>query len=511
MKKTLSFLLALCLIFSFMSTQASADLINPTTLAAPSFTIEQLSSGAIRISWMHVAGAVGYQVSKNVSAARGFTLPTIYDLTWEWGASPKTEYIDSAPHVNGNTYVYSVMADGAFTTRDSDWAATKSIVYNASLVKLPSNPTNVEAVYQTDGTVKITWLDHATNESGFDINVEQDGAGTYYHVEGADTNTYIDLGPITKGLTYHYSVRATNAAGFSYWSPIISFSVKDESKSIPAMPSSIVAIQQEDGTILVNWIDNSNNETGFELLESEGSAGGTVDIPANTTSFIVKDLNTVGTTYTFTIRSVNANGVSPYIYEKATVVYAAVAPKLPVVTMLFDGTQSDWAESDLQKAFDNELTYAAITNKYTQKITREEFCTIVVKLYEKLSGVKATFQSNPFSDTTNPEVLKAYNLGIVKGTSKVLFSPNALITRQEVCVMILNCLKLVDPNLNIATSGNLPFTDASNIPSWAKDSVNFCYDKGIIKGVGVGTIVPKNPTTREQGIILLLRTFDQFK
>jgi hypothetical protein len=31
--------------------------------------------------------------------------------------------------------------------------------------------------------------------------------------------------------------------------------------------------------------------------------------------------------------------------------------------------------------------------------------------------------NNPFKDTTNPEILKAYDLKIVKGTSADTFSP----------------------------------------------------------------------------------------
>jgi hypothetical protein len=52
----------------------------------------------------------------------------------------------------------------------------------------------------------------------------------------------------------------------------------------------------------------------------------------------------------------------------------------------FDGTQSDWAEPELIEAYNYNLTYPLIMNNYKNNITREEFCTIAVKLYESLTG-----------------------------------------------------------------------------------------------------------------------------
>lgn len=47
-------------------------------------------------------------------------------------------------------------------------------------------------------------------------------------------------------------------------------------------------------------------------------------------------------------------------------------------------------------------------------ITREEFCEVAVRLYEKSTGKEATYNdSSAFSDTKNPEIFKAYELGIV--------------------------------------------------------------------------------------------------
>ncbi len=64
----------------------------------------------------------------------------------------------------------------------------------------------------------------------------------------------------------------------------------------------------------------------------------------------------------------------------------------------------------------------------TKPITREEFCELAVLLYEKVTETAAAPVSpNPFTDTTNSQILKAYALGITTGTSTTTFSPNTLI------------------------------------------------------------------------------------
>ncbi len=176
----------------------------------------------------------------------------------------------------------------------------------------------------------------------------------------------------------------------------------------------------------------------------------------------------------------------------------------------WDGTQSDWAEEELMEAYSLDLTYPLVLNNFRKNITREEFCTLVIKLYEQLAIKEAQLGANPFTDTANEEIIKAYNLGIVKGVSSISFAPNNQITRQEICVMIHRALKVSLTGIEESYSGDFPFTDKSYIASWAIDSVKFAYGHGIMKGTGNNIIAPLDNTTREQGIILIKRTFESF-
>ena len=173
----------------------------------------------------------------------------------------------------------------------------------------------------------------------------------------------------------------------------------------------------------------------------------------------------------------------------------------------FDGSQSGWAEPELSEAYDYGLTYPDVMEDFTRNITREEFCTLAVKLYEALTGLQAQTGEDPFEDTDNPEILKAYALGIVNGVSATSFAPQNNITRQEICVMIFRALKASLPGLDTDISGDFPFSDQDRIASWAMEAMRFAYKNGIMKGMGEGLIGPLSNTTREQAIVLLKRTY----
>ena len=163
---------------------------------------------------------------------------------------------------------------------------------------------------------------------------------------------------------------------------------------------------------------------------------------------------------------------------------------------------------------------------------REEFAAVSVKAYEALTGKKAApVANNPFVDTKNTEVLKAYNLGLTTGTSASTFEPNALLNREQAATMLTRTYKKATiDGWTIAEDSKYPleytksntFADDKDISSWAKDSVYFMNANGIINGVGDNKFAPKNTTsaeeavgyanaTREQAIIIATRMVKNLK
>ena len=198
-----------------------------------------------------------------------------------------------------------------------------------------------------------------------------------------------------------------------------------------------------------------------------------------------------------------------------------------------DFQASTWAQNELAEADKLNLIPDSLKNAdLTKSITREEFAAVSVKAYEALTGKKATLvASNPFVDTKNTEVLKAYNLGITTGTSATTFEPNALLNREQAATMLTRTYKKATiDGWTIADDSKFPleytksntFADDKDISSWAKDSVYFMNANGIINGVGDNKFAPKNTTsaeeavgyanaTREQAIIIATRMVKNLK
>ena len=172
---------------------------------------------------------------------------------------------------------------------------------------------------------------------------------------------------------------------------------------------------------------------------------------------------------------------------------------------------SSWAEPEIQKATEYGLTTTKVLRDYQGNITREEFCEMAVKLYEALSSMKAVpISPNPFTDSTNPEVLKAYKLGIVTGTSKTTFSPNNPATREQMSGMLLRTIKAARPAVIVDISGVQAFADEKEISTYAVEAVKFLNKLGVINGIGGGKIGPKANTTREQSIAMIKRVYENY-
>ena len=182
---------------------------------------------------------------------------------------------------------------------------------------------------------------------------------------------------------------------------------------------------------------------------------------------------------------------------------------------------SDWATPELEKAADMGLIPEILKGAdMTKNITREEFAEVVLLMYLKSAGIQDTAPSpNPFTDTQNPQILKAYQLGIVKGMSETKFEPNTLINREQVAAMLVRAIKLIAPNADYSTDGAPTFTDQGDISDWALNDCLYIAKLGIIKGSD-GKFMPRDVTqaqvaagyantSREQALAMSVRTVDK--
>ncbi len=128
---------------------------------------------------------------------------------------------------SGAVYLTGQTSSSNFKTTPGSYDRSLSGPGDAFIAKIggrslpPSSPTNLTATV-SGNLVTLRWTDTSDNESGFKVERRVTG-GTFgvIHTTGEDAVTYTD-GTGTPNTTYEYRIRATNGAGDSLASNIVS-------------------------------------------------------------------------------------------------------------------------------------------------------------------------------------------------------------------------------------------------------------------------------------------------
>ena len=166
-----------------------------------------------------------------------------------------TTAIDSTINLS-ETYQYQIAAYNHINN------STKS-ESNANSSAFPA-PTNLTATAIDDQSIKLTWQDNCSFESGY--RIERDDGSGYKQVGEVtvDTEEYTDIG-LTYGVNYSYRLKAYTERNESNTSDIATH------KMIIPNPSNIGVRNNNDNTIKIDWIDNCVFESGFRLERNSGS------------------------------------------------------------------------------------------------------------------------------------------------------------------------------------------------------------------------------------------------
>lgn len=175
---------------------------------------------------------------------------------------------------------------------------------------------------------------------------------------------------------------------------------------------------------------------------------------------------------------------------------------------------SEWAKAGYVTANNAGIVpISIVTNKMTDNITRQEFCEIVIKMYNMMKGGEIALGDFPFTDTDSLAVRQAYALGIIDGKTETEFYPNDLITRQEIAKILMRALNAADKNAHV-TAEELEkicsFEDFGETDDWAAADVAKSVKYEIINGVSKTQIAPKGYATREQAVTIISRAIDAF-
>ncbi|MCL1792460.1 MAG: leucine-rich repeat protein [Oscillospiraceae bacterium] len=230
-------------------------------------------------------------------------------------------------------------------------------------------------------------------------------------------------------------------------------------------------------------------------------------------------------------------GSVPYQYFKTFNMICVPLPK-----------PSDWAVDILKSA--DKFATANLQIGYKENATRYQFTLAAANFLEQYYNkkvdelvVERELAVGQFSDSYDIDVMLVSALGVVKGTGDGLFSPDALLTREQAATLMHRVmLDVLPPEPEKEPAGDLPeeeendepeeeaieeneeneeeapedetddlfdldYKDTGKISDWALEAVKVMTEKGIMVGDGEN-FNPKQPCTREMCIIMFSRLWD---
>lgn len=220
---------------------------------------------------------------------------------------------------------------------------------------IPFPPSDLTATASSRSMITLRWRDNSNNEQGFLIRRRTDTEYGWSIIgqvpPGVNSFQHTNLRP---GLTYYYSIIAFNATGESEMSNEAYGRTPD---SGPAGPTRLAATVLGKSEIVLNWQDNSNEETGYRIYRRRGNGDGwarILTVGANLTSLRLGGLNP-GMVYYFAISAVSRSGESELSNEVSTMT-GLLPPRAPsavrAVPMSTSKISLSWQDNS-----DNELGF----------------------------------------------------------------------------------------------------------------------------------------------------------
>ena len=175
---------------------------------------------------------------------------------------------------------------------------------------------------------------------------------------------------------------------------------------------------------------------------------------------------------------------------------------------MFTHRPSSWAMGEIERAIATELVPLPFQSNYTLATTRLEFATLAVALYEHVTGFYIQYDSGLYSDTNDVNALKAAAIGVTTGTGDgSTFSPDVPLTREQAATMLSRLASALGAPL---PQHNLMFADRTNVSAYAIEAVGQMEITGTMGSASATehVFLPKEPYTREQSIVTIMRLYD---
>jgi fibronectin type 3 domain-containing protein len=265
----------------------SEMVVATTSLAKPSIpqnvAAAATSEKSITVTWGSVTGAASYKIEWAQKQQGPFTSAT----------SAQTEYIIA--NLTASTQYYCRVT-AVNSSGQSDPSELVSATTKEPALQPPSAPV-LTAKSLSDTSIQITWL-QVTSAVSYVIEQGNSSSGAFTPVCTTSTLTWIAI-KLVSGTSYYFRAKATNSAGASSYSGIVSATT---ATSLSA-PSGLKKDTATTKTITLKW-QSVTGATSYKVYRSiSGSGQYTAVGIATTTAFTDTGLNEA-TTYFYMVSSI---------------------------------------------------------------------------------------------------------------------------------------------------------------------------------------------------------------
>ena len=171
-----------------------------------------------------------------------------------------------------------------------------------------------------------------------------------------------------------------------------------------------------------------------------------------------------------------------------------------------DVRADDWFYDPVCYVYNNGLMTgtSATTFEPNTSLSRAMLVAVLHRLEGNPQASAGDFTDVADGDWYAQAVNWAASVGIVNGFDDGTFQPNAAITREQMAAILRNYAQY--KGLDVTTSGDLTnYSDAASVSDWAKESVAWAVDQGLLSGMTVDTLQPQGLSTRAQVATVLQR------
>jgi chitodextrinase len=290
------------------TTQAPPDTTAPSTPMG--LTATTMSSSQIDLSWMAATddvGVTGYNIFRGgVQIATLGAVSTFQDT----GLTAFT------------TYFYTVQARDAAGNVSPPTISVSATTQAVADTTVPSTPTGLSATAVSSSQINLSWTAATDNVGVAGYNVYR--GGTLIATVGAVTS-FQNTG-LAASTTYSYTVRAFDAAG-NLSSPSSSASATTQAPAgdttAPSTPTGLTATAVSSSQISLSWTAATDNVgvTGYNVFRG----GVQIANLGAVTTFQDNGL-TASTTYSYTVRALDAAGNTSAQSSSASATTQAPAP-----------------------------------------------------------------------------------------------------------------------------------------------------------------------------------------